>query len=175
LNPINRLKRRLDPKFRDNRRSYFIQCSFATIYMFFILAFLNLVTQTAIVAALGATTFIVFAMPNGYTAKKRVILGGYTVGAISGYFFSLLYKFLETIPMFQEYSQVLMLVMCSLSIAVCVFVMVLFNFEHPPAAGLALALVSNIWDIKTLVFIFTTVLMMVTLKKIFEPHLIDLR
>ena len=63
---------------------YFILQSFlAGVAVFIILSFLTL-RQSIMVASLGATAFIVFAMPKSITAKPRNIVGGYLIGILAG-------------------------------------------------------------------------------------------
>lgn len=64
--------------------SYALQSLLAAITVVIILVFLDILAEAAIVAALGASTFIVFAMPKSGTAQPRKVLGRHAVGVISG-------------------------------------------------------------------------------------------
>ena len=79
------------------------------------------------VSSLAATAFIVFAMPHAVSAKFRNVVGGHTTALICGVFFLYI-----PLPYYFEYPAV---------VAVAIFAMVTFDFEHPPAAGTALAVV----------------------------------
>jgi len=57
-----------DKKIKKYFLNYLFQSIFATITLIFILYFENIFTNAAIVASLGATTFIIFAMPKYTTA-----------------------------------------------------------------------------------------------------------
>jgi len=48
-----------------------IQCGIATVIIFFILLWLDVLLGPSIVASLGATSFIVFAMPGSRAARPR--------------------------------------------------------------------------------------------------------
>jgi CBS-domain-containing membrane protein len=78
---------------------------------------------------MGATTFIVFAMPKATSAKTRNVIGGHLVGLAAGTIF-----YFTALPYFVEYP---------LAVGIAVFVMVALDVEHPPAAGTALAVVIN--------------------------------
>jgi CBS-domain-containing membrane protein len=82
-----------------------------------------------VTSAMGATSFIAFAMPKAVSAKTRNILGGHLVGLASGAVF-----YFTNLPYFVEYP-------CAVGIAI--FLMVALDVEHPPAAGTALAVVIN--------------------------------
>ncbi len=73
-----------DKKFRKNVHRYIFQCVLATLTVLAVLVFLNVLTETAIIAALGASAFIVFTMPNTYSSDPRRLIGGYIVGIIVG-------------------------------------------------------------------------------------------
>jgi len=60
-----------DENFKKNPKNYILQSLLALAAMLVILSFVEILTRTAIVAALGASTFIVFAMPNSRTASPR--------------------------------------------------------------------------------------------------------
>ncbi|OHE59734.1 MAG: hypothetical protein A2Z47_16355 [Thermodesulfovibrio sp. RBG_19FT_COMBO_42_12] len=57
-------------------KNYVFQSLFATLAIFIVLLFLNL-QHVVIIASIGATTFIIFAMPNYITAKPRNVIGGH--------------------------------------------------------------------------------------------------
>jgi CBS-domain-containing membrane protein len=71
----------IDKKVRKNIFNYLFQCLLATAILAIALLFLNVVTETALIASLGATAFIVFAMPKTYASSPRRLIGGYTIGS----------------------------------------------------------------------------------------------
>lgn len=77
------------------------------------------------IAALGASAFIVFAMPKEVSAQSRNVIGGHMAGLACGAIFYFLGW-----PCFVEYPLV---------VALAIFVMVTLDVEHAPAAGTALA------------------------------------
>ena len=167
------IKNLIDKKFAENKSRYVIQCLGATFAIMAILSFLNVFTQTALIASLGASTFIVFAMPSAYSAQPRGILGGYSVGLVIGSLFGLIARspYIATLPfsLTLEYT-----LFSSLAVGLTIFVMVITNTEHPPAAGLALGLVLNTWNMFTLTSVVVAVLLLAGLKVLLAPYLIDL-
>ncbi len=75
----------LDSRLRtDNIRRYALQCSLATVVVLILLVALDAVTQTVLIAALGASTFIAFAVPRSLVSSPRCMIGGYLIGIIAG-------------------------------------------------------------------------------------------
>jgi CBS-domain-containing membrane protein len=79
---------------------------------------------------MGATSFIVFALPKADSAQTRNVVGGHFVGMLCGAVF---YLFIPA-PYWLEYPLV---------VGIAIFLMVALDFEHPPAVGTALAVVFN--------------------------------
>ena len=163
----------IDKKFRKNISHYILQCGLATISIFIILIFLNVLTETAIIAALGATTFIVFTMPNVYSSHPRPLIGGYLIGIICGISFN----FLSEMNFFTKYftsEMTLVAVFGALAVGFAIFIMVATDTEHAPAAGIALALVLNTWDYRTISFVIGAIIVLSIIKKVAKPVLLDL-
>ena len=76
--------RLLDEKFLKNKWSYIFQPLLAAGAIFLILLELDAISDAAIVASLGASSFIVFTMPDIESSKVRCLVGGYIVGIIAG-------------------------------------------------------------------------------------------
>jgi len=101
------------------------QSAAAGLTLFFILFVFSRVIELVIVAAAGATTFTVFALPHHGTAQPRNVIGGHVIGIAVGFACS----FLPLIPS------------GSLAVGLSTLLMVPMDAEHPPAAGTALGLV----------------------------------
>jgi CBS-domain-containing membrane protein len=114
-------------EFRLYWKHYVLQSLFATLAVFVVLYFLSL-QNAVIIASLGASTFIVFAMPDSITAKPRNVIGGHLVGLFWGSLFSLV----------SHDARVGCLVCCALAVGLSIFTMVVTDTEHPPASGTAL-------------------------------------
>ena len=69
-----------DEKFRRNKVRYISQCILATLSVFVVLLLLDVITNVAVIAALGASFFIAFTMPEKQVSKPRFLIGGYLEG-----------------------------------------------------------------------------------------------
>ena len=165
--------RLFDKKFHKNIHRYIFQCLLATLTILAILIFLNVLTETAIIAALGASAFIVFAIPNSYSSDPRRLIGGYSIGIVVGaicYFSSI--GFLADI--FFTNTKISLIFYGAISVGLAIFIMTVTNTEHPPAAGIALGLVINTWTWQTILFILCAIIWFSSVRKILKPYLIDL-
>jgi len=113
-------------KFKKLWKYYLLQSLLAAAALFILVLILGK-DKMVVISAMGATAFIVFAMPKAVSAQTRNVLGGHLVGLVSGTIF-----YFTNLPYFVEYP-------CAVGIAI--FLMVALDVEHPPAAGTALAVV----------------------------------
>ncbi len=140
-----------DKKPRWAWRSYLWQSALATLVVVAILYVLNVTIHAAIVAALGASTFIVFVIPHHITAEPRRLIGGHAVGLAVGAF--CYYAVLQ--PLLGDGETFPYLVASALAVGMSIFLMVTTNTEHPPAAGTALGLVAQPWSYLTVIFVLS--------------------
>jgi len=115
-------------KFKKLWKYYLWQSGLAAVALGIIVLILGR-DKMVVISAMGATSFIVFAMPTAVSAQTRNVIGGHLVGLASGTIF-----YFATLPYFLEYP---------LTVGIAIFVMVALDVEHPPAAGTALAVVIN--------------------------------
>jgi len=115
-------------KFKKLWKYYFLQSLLAAAVLL-VLVFILGKDRMVVISAMGATTFIVFAMPKNVSAQTKSVIGGHLVGLASGTIF-----YFTTLPYFIEYA---------LAVGIAIFLMVALDVEHPPAAGTALAVVIN--------------------------------
>ena len=147
-------------KFKKLWKYYFLQSSLAGIALFIIVIALGKDRIVAI-SAMGATAFIVFAMPNDISAKTRNVIGGHLVGLVSGTIF-----YFAPLPYFIEYPIV---------VGITVFVMVALDAEHPPAAGTALAVViSEAYPLDVFVTVMIGAVILSQCRYYLRHHLKDL-
>ena len=85
----------IDKSFKRAPGNYVIQSLLAVVAVAVILFFIEVLTHAVIVAALGASTFIVFAMPHTIAAQARRLVGGHVVGVVCGCIFSVSYTHLR--------------------------------------------------------------------------------
>jgi len=127
----------VDRKFLDHPRPFFIQSMLASAIILGTLMILQFISPV-IIAAIGATTFIVFAMPRNSTAGMRSIFGGHLIGMACG-------LAAAWIP----YSEAA----GSIAVGLSIFLMVILDAEHPPAAGTALGVALEGYNAPSVAFI----------------------
>jgi CBS-domain-containing membrane protein len=125
----------LDKKLKEENLwiYYVLQSLLATFILFLVL--LVFISSPVIVAALGSSAFIVFAMPKNVTAQPRNVIGGHMVGVISGSICASL------LLLFGNGSDFLLILAAASSVGLSIFIMVVTDTEHPPAGSTALAFV----------------------------------
>ena len=164
--------RLLDPRVKHHLRRYAVQCALATLTISVILLALDAVFSTAIVATLGATTSIVFAMPRGRSARPRSLLGSYAVGILSGALASLACSWVAARTQLAPNSAAILF--GGMAVRAATFLMVIGDAEHPPAAGMALTLVLSPWDQFTILLVLVAVLLLTAAKRALRNVLLDL-
>ena len=114
-------------KFKRLWKYYIFQSALAGVAIFIIV----LVFQDSfvVIASMGATAFISFALPKNVSARTKHVIGGHLVGLACGTIFTL-----TAMPNYAEFP---------LAVSLAIFFMVALDVEHPPAAGSALAVVIN--------------------------------
>ncbi|MBE9514352.1 MAG: HPP family protein [Chloroflexi bacterium] len=154
---------RIDRKFRPYWKNYVFQSSLAALTIFLLLLLLNL-EHVVVIAAIGATAFIVFAMPGDITARSRNIIGGHLVGFAVGSLCALL-------P--QPWVCLSMLVY-SLAVGLSVLIMVTIDTEHPPAAATALGMAITGFSHDAAVAVVTSVILLALAHHFLKPFFKDL-
>lgn len=157
----------LDKKFKDNKGHYILQCGLATAILMVLFSLLDFVFDTAIVAALGATSFIVFTIPFKEVSRAKYVIGGYTVGNIVGFVAAFLF---QTVGI----GHGLFGVLAALAVGMSMFLMVVFDVEHPPAAGVSLGLMINGGDLYSVMVAYIGILFILLMRKLLSKFLIDL-
>lgn len=155
----------------DNFKRYGLQCGLAGVVALVLLLVLDAVTQTVLIASLGASAFIAFAVPRSLHSDPRHLIGGYIVGIIAGVIMSSLYTLAGVGG---AWDHAVMIIFGALAISLAMFIMVVTRSEHPPAAALALGLVLNEWDLITLAVVLIGVTGLSVAKRIVLPMLMDL-
>jgi CBS-domain-containing membrane protein len=149
---------------RMSWKNYVFQSLFAAFVTFIVLLFLNL-QDVVIIASIGSTAFIVFALPNSPAAKSRNIIGGYAVGLIGGSLCALIPhpSFLQSIIIY------------SLAVGLSIFIMVITDTEHPPASGVALGVVIRGFSADVTIAVVTSAIILSLTHHYFKKYLKDLR
>ena len=157
----------------EKLRQQLMQCALAGLSVFYSLVFLDIVSQSALLAALGATSFIVFTTPSSHAASPRTVAAAYSLGLLVGCSLSYLTTFAIFIETFPN-AAMAQIFAAAIAVASTAFLMLVFSVQHPPAAGMALGLVLNDWSGMTLFFVFTSLTFFVCAALFFRPALYDL-
>ncbi|MCK9357879.1 MAG: HPP family protein [Dehalococcoidia bacterium] len=139
-------------RFRSAWKSYVLQSLLAGMTTLVILLALSL-ENSVVIAALGASAFIVFGRPFDLTARSRNVIGGHLLGFFVGSACCLL----PQEPAFAS------LLSYALAVGLSVFIMVVLYMQHPPAAATALgvAVQGSSWEAFLAILTFTLVLSVV--------------
>ena len=156
---------------RGDFKRYAMQCGLAGLVVLVLLLVLDAVTQTVLIAALGASAFIAFAVPRSPHSGPRHMIGGYVVGMLAGSLMSAL-KALIDVSFASDHA--VMIICGAIAISLAMFTMVVTRTEHPPAAALALGLVLNEWNLLTLFVVLIGVVGLSVMKQLVLPALLDL-
>jgi CBS-domain-containing membrane protein len=142
---------RFDKEFERHPIRYVVQSAMAGIVTMVFLSFLDLLTYIGLVAALGATTFLIFTMPHKVSARPRYVIGGYVMVPLDSVF-----------------------AIGAIAVGLATLLMVATNTEHPPAAGVALGLVLQPWDYRTVVYVLGCVCFLCAARHVLKRVMIDL-
>ena len=163
-----------DAKFRRIPGHYVVQCLMATGAIMVVLVLMDAGEHTALIAALGASAFIAFTMPKAHVSEPRYLIGGYLVGLVVGAAFGLTHRWVDLARLGLSASAA-EVVLGGLAVGVSIFIMVVINTEHPPAAGVALGLVVNRgWGATTLAVILSAIISLCLIKWLLRRYLRNL-
>ena len=163
-----------DEKFKTRKGRYLLQCALATISAMIALIVLDAIANAAIIGALGASAFVVFTMPQRHVSDARFLIGGYLVGIVAG----TLCHWLSQLLLLSRISGVdeptSIVFFAALAVGLAIFLMVVTNTEHPPAAGLAMGLVLNEWSPQLILVVLLGIAYLAGMKRLLRRVLIDL-
>ncbi len=144
-------------------KNYVFQSFLATLTIFISLLFLSM-KYAVIIASIGATAFIVFAMPKSITANPKNVIGGHLVGLLSGCLCALIpcSSFLCSIFAY------------SFAVGLSIFIMVATDTEHPPASGTALGFAITGFDLNAATTLITSIIILSLAHYLFKPYLKNL-
>ena len=162
--------RLIDEKFRENPVHYVLQTLLAFGVIAAIVVVMGVVTSGTIVAALGASAFIVFAMPHDRTAGPRHLLGGHAICLSIGLLCSIPMRTVAGLAS----SEVAIGLIAAAAVSLSIFAMVITDIEHPPAAGNALAFAIARLDAGHVLFTLGAVVLLALVRQILRRWLRDL-
>ncbi|MBS3994988.1 MAG: HPP family protein [Alkaliphilus sp.] len=154
-----------DEKFLKNKKQYLIQSLIAAIIFIFMMTLLDIFLNATVIVSLAATTFVIFTIPLKEGSKPRYIIGGHSIAILVGSCFYFMSSY---------FTEINLSIFAGLAVGFTIFLMVIFNFEHPPATAFALGLVLGgvtLYKIAIVVIGLSTILL---LKRALKKHLIDL-
>ncbi|HEG42438.1 MAG TPA: HPP family protein [Phycisphaerales bacterium] len=146
-------------KLKQDWTHYTFQC-FLAVLSIGIIVFVLGVEKVVIISSLAATAFICFMTPKSHFAQTLRVLGAYIVALICGAVFQFIH-----LPAIAEYPAVVGIVM---------FLMVVLDFEHPPAAGVAIAVTINEVDYVAVAAIMLSIIVITQLRYYLRHWLKDL-
>ncbi len=155
--------KKIDREFRQHWKNYVMQSLLATLSVFIVLYFLS-IQHAVIIASIGSTAFIIFAMPDSITAQPRNVIGGQLVGLFFGFLFSLL----------PQSALVYSILVNSLAVGTAIFTMVVIDMEHPPAAGTALGVAMTGISLDVFLAVIMSVILLSLIHRFFKPYIRDL-
>jgi len=168
-----------NPKFTNNIGHFCLQALLITVFMFCVLLSLmyGRTGSISILTAIGATSvassiFVVFALPGSSVALPHRVIGGYVIGILAG--ISWHYAALSWTHFFNTPDFIIHCVAGGCAAGTAMLVMGLLDFQHPPTMGLALGLVMDQWDDRTLIVVVVAVLVMCLIKWLLRRWLLDL-
>ncbi len=167
-----------DEKFLEHKWHYFFQATLAGLFIFGVLVALGGFAGAAILGVVGATSlgssaFITFSMHKGVLCTAKRVIGGYVVALLVGVLMWELAKYLGALK--PEYSQYYIHeLFAAFAAGAAMFFMIILDVKHPPAAGLALAIVIAPWSMMTLVVIMSAAVILAIIKKLLQRWMITL-
>ncbi len=167
----------IDEKFHAKKAHYILQTLAAIVFMVLVLMALGTVGRHGLLGVVGAsslsaTTFLVFAAPDTALTQPKHLLFSYMIAMIVGS-----YTHLAIEPLLvwaTQMSQLSYEISAALAVGQAMFFMVLTDTEHPPAAGLALGVVIEVWDPVTLSVVLIAACALSIIKSVFARYLINL-
>jgi CBS-domain-containing membrane protein len=154
-----KLEATIKDKFKRLWKYYILQSSLAACVLLILVLILGK-DRMVVISAMGATSFIVFAMPKSVSAQTRHVIGGHLVGLACGTIF-----YFTPLSYFVEYP---------LAVGIAICIMVALDVEHPPAAGTALAVVVNEVSLNVFVTIMVSALVLSQCRYYLRHYLKDL-
>ena len=159
----------IDEKFRESPARFVIQSCLAFGAVAVIAVYLGALTNGAIVAALGASAFIVFATPEHDTAQPRRLVGGHGICIAIGLLCSIPFR-LELLSR----TAASVGLIAAAAVGLGILAMTVTDTEHPPAAGNALAFAISARGTNHVLFIAGAIVCLAVIHRLLRRWLRDL-
>ncbi|MBU0650940.1 HPP family protein [bacterium] len=162
-----------DEKFEKHKLNYVLQCFFAAVSILIVLLILDLVHNAVVIASLGASFFIVFTMPHSRFSGPRCLVGGYIVGILSAFICYNIFSFVMRLNL-PVPDWILNDIFLAVTVGLAIFLMVITNTEHPPAASVALGVFYTCCNFKAILVVFIGIVLVSIIKQVLKPVLKNL-
>ncbi|MFW6142535.1 MAG: HPP family protein [Candidatus Saliniplasma sp.] len=147
---------------KETIKNYVSQSFLAALMIYIGLRLPILGEEIVLVAAVGSTAFVLFAMPHNKTARARRALGSHFASGLIGFAFSTLYPSILPFEL-----------TVSLALGIAILAMVSMWLEHPPAGGTVIFFVINP-NLVAFISLLLLVSFMTTVYTVLRPYLYDL-
>jgi CBS domain-containing membrane protein len=127
--------------------------------VFFALTALNISDYGIIIAAIGSSAFLVFALPSNPTSQPKNLIVGHTLGILSGF-----------LAAFIPYQ----LLSFSTAVGLSILLMILTESEHPPASGTALGVALEGLSLPVAIFVIGGCFVLSAAHEALKPWLRDI-
>jgi len=161
--------RLIDEKFKRMPIRFLAQSGLAFVAVAIIAVYLGVLTNGAVVVALGASAFIVFATAEHDTAQPRRLMDGHAMCIAIGLLCSIPFC-LDILPR----TETSVGLVAAAAVGFAILVMTMTDTEHPPAAGNARAFAISAREMEHVVFIVAAVISLPVIHRLFLRWLRDL-
>lgn len=158
------IKARTKRKIKDIRYNLIWQPLLCMLFMYLVLWTLHSVAHEWLLWAAGAsslasTAYIIFVTPDAYVAKSSRVIGGYfialVVSELVGYLFRQAFHLLGDNYLAITFPHIYWL-SAILAVGISIFLMVILDLQHPPAAGLGLVTILDVQSFYVLFVLFAS-------------------
>ena len=168
-------------KFHELKYHLFGQVLLCGLFMGLVLFIMGMFSSSSVAWAVGATSLAssaygVFVLPHSVVAEPKRILLAYLIATIVGLLFHAIlgYFSLSITDHALTFDSHFFWILSALAVAITMFFMMLFGAQHPPATGIALAMVSDVNNWKAFAGIWISILILVAIRGLFSKYLRDL-
>jgi len=144
-------------------KKYVFQSFLATLTVLLLILILKM-EHIVVIASIGSTAFIVFALPKSITARPKNVIGGQMIGLLSGSICAL-------IP---HSSFISSIIVYSVAVGLSIFLMITTDTAHPPASGTALGIAITGFSINIALSLIISVTILSFVHHFLKPFLEDL-
>ena len=153
----------LDQYIHSKWAHYISQCGLASLSLILILVMGDILLRAAIVVGVASSAFTIFVIPESIAATPRKVVGGHLVAGLAGAAIS----FILQTPGLEIYAietRYVLDVAAALSVGIGIFLMVVTNTEHPPAAACLLGLILNGVNFERIISILGAVILLILIR-----------